>query len=257
MPTTLFPESGHDTKLNLIEIARGAIYGAESFGGYGEKVTAGADSGLVWPDGVFTYPPTAGTQVSVVSSSASDGVAGTGIRSIDIHYLDSTLVPRIETVVLNGTTPVLTVATNIRFIQCMHMVTFGSGKAAAGVILASNGAGANYSQITTGFVRCSSSLRMVPAGKRLLLTSMFGGSVSGTAAAKVIIRIATPSFDGHDFTQNSVFIPLFSATYQDSSSGLSIPCPLTFTEGQSVGMVFEGDKAATVVASWFGVLEDM
>src|SRR5512139_3268256 len=120
-------------------VARGDVLNAEPFGGYGELTTAGAvNNQIIWPDGVYTIPPAAGVQMSLVSTSASDGVAGTGIRSLDIHYLDNTLTPQIETVVLNGLTPVLTVATNIRFIQCMHMITFGTGKAAAGVITATN-----------------------------------------------------------------------------------------------------------------------
>jgi len=254
MPTTLFPESGHDTQLNLLEIARGRVYGATTFGSYGEKVAVAADSGLLWPNGVFTYPPTAGVQISLVSTSASDGVAGVGIRSVDVYYLDADLVEQIETIVLNGVTPVVSVATNVRFIQCMHMVTFGSSKAAVGNISAYNGAN-NYSYIGVGATRCSSSLRMVPAGKRLLVTSMVGGSISGAAQARVILRISTPTFGPRDFTQSSVFIPLFSAAFQDSSFGLTIPAPLMFTEGESVGITFETDKAATVVGSWFGVLE--
>lgn len=51
-------------------------------------------------------------------------------------------------------------------------------------------------------------------------------------------------------------MPLFSAAFQDTSSGITIPCPPMFTEGQSVGMTFEVDKAATIVSSWFGWLED-
>lgn len=245
-----------DINPSYTDIARGKIAGARPFGGYGEKVTTGADSGVVWPDGAFVFPAAAGVQLSVVSTSANDiNTSGTGARTIDIHYLDNLLVEQVEVVAVNGTTPVLTVATNIRFVQCMHLVTFGSLKVTAGTITASNG-GNIHSQISTGRHRCSSSVRMVPKGKRLIVNAMFGGSVSGTAAASSIIRIATPSFDGHDYTSSSVFMTLFSAAYQDSSSGLTLPCPLAFTEGQSVGMLFSTDKAATVVASWFGWLED-
>lgn len=240
----------------LRDVARGGVVGAYPYGSYGEKTTVGADSGLLWPNGAFSFPSSSGVQVSFVSTSASDDAAGTGIRTLDMHYLDTNLVERVESIVLDGVTPVLSVATNVRFIQCLHAVTFGSGKAAAGVISASNGA-ATYSQINTGAVRCSSSLRMVPAGKRLVITSMYAGSVSGTAAAKTTVRLATPNFDGHDYTTSSIFFPLFAGTFQDNSSGLTIPCPLAFTEGQSIGMTFECDKAATVVGSWFGWMENI
>lgn len=240
----------------LTDVSRGKIAGAEPFGSYGEITTSGSSSGVLWPDGVYSFPPAGGTQMSVTSTSSQDGTAGTGALTIDIHYVDTDLIPNVETVIMAGTTPVLTVATNIRFIQCMHVLAVGSTKSAAGVISASVG-GQIYSQITAGSRRCSSSVRMVPKGKRLLVTSMFGGSISGTAGAGAIIRISTPSFEGHDFISDGIFMPLFSATFQDSSSGLTIPVPLSFTQGQVVGMTFSVDKAATIVGSWFGWLEDM
>lgn len=257
MTTTLYQPSGRSGYQEPIDIGRGRVYGAQPFGSYGEKTTAGADSGVVWPDGAFVFPPSAGVQMSVVSTSVNDiNTTGSGIRTIDIHYLDNNLVENVETVALNGTTPVLTVATNIRFIQCMHMVTFGSGKMAAGTITAANG-GNIHSQINIGRHRCTSSVRMVPAGKRLLVTSMFAGSASGTAAASAIIRLSTPNFDGHNFITDGVFISMFSAPFQDSSGGLTLHCPIPFTEGQVVGMTFTVDKAATISASWFGWLEDI
>lgn len=240
-----------------LNVSRGKISGAQPYGSYGRITTVGASSGLLWPNGAFTFPPSAGTQVQIASSSANDAAAGTGLRTIDIHYLDADLVESVETVTLNGTTPVLTVATDIRFIQCMHAVTFGSGKSAAGNISATNvGATANYSYISAGAVRCSSTLRMVPAGKRLLVTSFYGGSISGTAAAAAIVQMATPNFDGHDFTSDGLLVPLNAGGFQDNSSGLTIECPLAFTEGQSVGMTYSIDKAGTVVGSWFGWLEN-
>lgn len=238
-----------------IHVSRGNVSGAESFYGYGRKTTSGADSGVLWPNGAFVFPSSAGVQISVVSTSANDTAAGTGIRTLEIHYLDANLAEQIETVTMNGLVPVLTVATNIRFIQCMHMATFGTLLAAAGNISASNG-GNTHSYIATGDVRCTSSVRMVPAGKRLIVKELFGGSVSGAAAAVTILNAAGSSFDGHDFTSSNVFIPIASAAFQDNSAGLDVAAPLIFTEGQSFGFTFTTDKVATIVGQWFGWLEN-
>ena len=97
---------------------------------------------------------------------------------------------------------------------------------------------------------------MVPAGKRLLVTGLCGGSSSGTAAASAIIRLTSTSFDGHDYAADSVFIPFASATAQDGSISLVLTTPVSFLEGTAVGMETTVDKAATIVGSWFGWLED-
>lgn len=238
-----------------LAVARGAAPGARPFGAYGRKTTVGADAGVLWPNGAFVFPPAAGVQLSIVSTSANDAAAGTGIRTADLHYLDANLDEQVETVTLNGLTPVLTVATDIRFVQCLHMVTWGSGAKAAGDISATHG-GNTYGHIATGRVRCTSSVRMVPRGKRLLVFDLFAGSASGSAAAAAIVQLASPAFEGHDFTTANVFMPFAAAAYQDGSNGLSMRCPMPFTEGMSVGLTFEVDKTATIVGSWFGILED-
>lgn len=239
----------------LRDVARGGVAGAETFGALGSVTTAGAGAGVLWPNGSFVFPASAGIQMSVVSTSANDTLAGTGIRRIHLHYLDNILEEFTEIVTLNGLTPVLTSATNIRFVQGVHMHEFGSGAAAAGNITVSN-SGQTYGEIKQGSIRCTSSVRMVPAGKRLMVTSTYAGSVSGTAAARTIVNIATPFFGGHDYTAANVFFPLGSGTFQDGSGGMTLPCPFPFADGQSVGMTYETDKAATIVGAWFGWMEN-
>jgi hypothetical protein len=236
-------------------ISRGDVVRAIPFSAYGRRTTTGAESNILWPDGVYALPPAIGIQLSVVSTSANDTAAGTGIRTVDIHYLDANLVEQTETVTMNGVTPVLTIATNIRFVQCMHMNTYGSGKVAAGTITAGVGA-QNYSEIFTGKVRCSSSVRMVPAGKRMLVDTVYAGSASGAAAASVIVELVTCHFDDHDYTADSIFFPLGAAAFQDSSGGITFSVPIIFTEGMTFGFRFETDKAATITGFWSGWLED-
>ena len=248
---TQFPQSDY-----LYDVARGKVSGARPYGAYGEKVSTGADSGVLWSNGAYAFPASSGVQMSVVSTSANDASSGSGIRTLQIHYLDANLAEQSETVTLNGVTPVNTVATNIRFIQYIHMLTYGSGKCAAGNISISNG-GTTYGYVSTGSTRCASSVRMVPAGKRMVVTSFYGGASSGSAAAKVIVHISTPSFEGHSYITDNIFIPIGMATYQDNSNGLTIQCPLTFTEGQVFGMTFTTDKAATITGSWFGWMENV
>lgn len=193
--------------------------------------------------------------MSVVSTSANDAAAGTGIRTLDINYLDANLAPQLETVTMNGVGAVLTVATNIRFIQSVHIATVGSGKVAAGTITISNG-GTTYARVEIGEVRSSCSVRMVPAGKRLIVTSFFAGSSSGAGAASAIIQLASPQINTRDFTTSNILVPFTATVYQDSSGGITPVCPTAFTAGQSVGIIFSVDKAATLVGQWLGWLEN-
>lgn len=240
-----------------LDIARGFITGSENFGAYGQRTTAGAESDyVIWPNGVFSIPAAAGVQMSVVSTSAADAAAGTGIRTVELHYLDANLDSQAEIVTLNGVTPVLTVATNIRFIQCFHAVTVGSGLKAAGIITAANG-GTTYSQINTGALRCSSSARMVPRAKRCLLMGAAGSASSSTADASVSIQIVASELDGDQYNVPLLLFPYGSIGTQNSGMGLLFPIPFSFQAGTVVAMSGTTDKAATIHGSWFGIVEDI
>lgn len=139
-----------------LAIARGLVPYAEPFSSYGRFVATGAVTNrIIWPDGIYNIPAPTGVQMSFVSTSAQDGVGGTGIRTLEMHYLDADLAPQRETITLNGITPVLSVATNVRFVQCVHILTAGSGKSAAGVITVSNGGGRVPSRYDSGNGMCN------------------------------------------------------------------------------------------------------
>lgn len=243
------------TENYLISVARGDVSGATPWSSYGSKTTSGADSGILWSNGSYALPPAEGVQISLVSSSANDAAAGTGIRTVRIDYLNASLASATETVTLNGTTPVNTAATNIRFVVAVTMVTYGSGKSAGGNITISNG-GTTYAYIASGGNRCETSVYMVPTGKKLFVTSIHGSASSGSAAAKVIIKIVSSYYGGVDYSADSVFITLASAALQDNSNGITIPCPMMFSAGQAVGMAFETDKGATIDGVLFGWMEN-
>lgn len=237
-------------------VARGLWPGAQPFGAYGERSAAGAESNMViWPNGAFSIPPSSGVQMSIVSTSTADAAAGTGIRTARIHYLDADLAVQTEDVTLNGTTPVLTVATDIRFIQCFHALTVGSGAKAAGEITASH-SGTTYSQVATGTLRCSSSARMVPAGKRCLLMGAAGSSISGTSAARVEIRIVSTELYGNQYSDPMLLFPQGSICCQDGGIALAFPVPQPFSEGAVIAMTATTDKAATISGTWYAILED-
>ena len=246
----------HDSS---IDIARGLVAGSQPFGAYGKLVTSVAvDNNVLWANGIWSIPPAIGTQISVASTSAEDGVGGTGIRSLHLHYLDVNLEIQTEIITTNGTTPVLSVATDMRFIQCSHINTYGSTKAAVGDIIFSDAVTTDaYNQIDALSNRCSSSMRMVPKGKRGVIMGAVGSCISGTAAAGGFISLVSSYFAGHDYTEDTILIPFSSIGLQDGSQAVNLPIPLTVPEGAVVGMICSVDKAATLTGDWFGWLEDV
>lgn len=238
------------------DIARGLVSGSRPEGSFGERsALAGEVNRVVWPNGVFSLPPAAGVQMSIVSTSANDTAAGTNVRSLELHYLDDALIEKTELITLNGLTPVLTVATNIRFINSMHIQTYGTNAFAGGTITASNG-GTTYSQIAASDTRSASSMRMVPAGKKCFVAGASASSTSGTSAARVTTRLVASELDNHQYIDPLILIPFGSIGTQDSSEAFNFPVPLPFSAGTVIGFTESTDKDAFVSASWFGWIED-
>lgn len=118
-------------------------------------------------NGVFTAirqttytAQTTAAQRSIVSSSANDSATGTGAQQVKIYFLDATASGPspsepffTETVTLNGTTAVNTIATNICFIEKIEVVAVGSGGSNAGTITlftGTGGTGTAIGSIATG-----------------------------------------------------------------------------------------------------------
>lgn len=137
--------------------------------------------------------PASPIQMRLVSSSANDtNTAGTGIRTVEIDYLDTNYVVQSEIVALNGVTPVNTVATNILRVNDIHSVTTGSGLVAAGAIQCQNvGGTVVYRQIPIGFNVDFTAVFTVPAGKKFIITSFNGsaGTSAGTHFTQEFLRI--------------------------------------------------------------------
>jgi hypothetical protein len=228
------------------DVARGLVAGAAPFYTHGELVTSGsATEAVIWEPGMpnsLTVPDN--IQLTIVSSSASD----TG--RITIRYLDGNLIERTETVTLNGTTSVTTTADDIRAINNAYSLD----GAVVGNITISSG-GTTYARIPAGNVQFNTSLQRIPAGKRLMITSIYGGSASGSSAARVVIKLQTTQINGDSFAEDGVLHPVGAVAVQDSSVTLANFGPFPISAGEWVGFTATTDKAADITAGLFGWLE--
>lgn len=250
-----------ETPLFTDSISSGTIETLRGFG-YRLSISTASAGDDVWPGTATTLPipPDAGEQMQLVSTSASDAAAGTGAQTIVVHYLDASGNEKEELITMNGVTPVLTVATNIRFVQEMHVITAGSNLLAVGTItISAAGAPATvYTQIQPQTNQSLNTARMVPAGKLLIIEyfNASGGAAAGGKSADIRLRatshgaLLTPrlfhfidnflafnSGTAREYEKTPIFVPAFGivkctayatsggADVQASWGGKLIPTP--------------------------------
>jgi hypothetical protein len=251
----------------LAQIARGNIEGAEVFQAFGSTSTAGGSDLLIFPNGAYTfsYPDqTTGETVTFVSTDDEDAVGGTGISKIHIHYLDADLNEQFAIVTLTGTTPVTGQLSGVRFIQCMHVYdedSVGTDLAATGDILAYRAGAVTpedevFSIILATDTRCSSSIRMVPKDKVLMLYGAAASSVSTTADAYSNIRIFATEFGHQKYNTKFIKMPIASLGLQNGNSTYNFPVPVKLTEGTVLGGKFDANKSCVVTMTLFGTIEN-
>jgi len=126
----------------------------------------------------------AGTEtLEIISSSASDTAAGTGVRTVKITYIDAlgtVGAQNTTTVTLNGTTAVSLGAVRALAIQWAEVATVGSGGVAAGdITIRSTATPTNlYELISAGGNRSMSGRYMVPVGMSAYANEWQGSAVN-------------------------------------------------------------------------------
>lgn len=243
-----------------VEIVRGRVEGAYPVVVDGHLIAVGAVTDVLVLDGSTikdpSIAPSTGVQMSIVSTSAQDGVGGTGVQSIRFRYLDVNLIEQEEAITLNGTTPVLTAATDIRWVGEIHMLTYGAGKAFAGDVTVTN-AGTRYKFIPAGNRTTRSSVFRVPAGKRLIVHTIYAASISGTAAARVNVDIVVSRVNSDSFADAGLLFAQGSIGLQDGSAILADGALYAIPAGEIIALRATTDKSATISGGLFGWLEDV
>lgn len=243
--------------ISRTDIARGKVAGAQPFGGFGERSnigtgTAGEDIWRGAADLVPTPPQPSGDAMSVVSSDVADAAAGTGIRTLRIHYLDSLGNPQNEDITMNGVTAVPLVDTSVRFVQRMHAMTVGSNVVAEGdITIFKTGTPATvYNQIELGGNMTLTPHRMVPLGKELIITSWHA---TESQNKRVAYRIRATSDNNNLFPGVFIFIDTMylALSALDSPLLLSVPA-LAIVKITGWGDAVGGEASV----AWFGFLFD-
>lgn len=209
---------------------------------------------------LIPIPPLAGQWMSVVSTSAQDGVGGTGILTVEIHYIDANGIAKEEIVTMNGVAAVNTAALNIRFINDFYGLTAGATKAAVGTItIFPVGVPATiYTQIDIGKTRHINTAKMIPKDKVLLIESfdVSGASVAGAQSVDVRLRITAHHGILIPVTPpDTLFLSEDSILVFNSSQSVSYVTPIV---APSLALIkvsaFALGAGQNIQASWHGKL---
>lgn len=149
---------------------------------------------------------TVNAQRSMSSSSANDTAAGSGARTVKITYLNAAGAgPFTETITLNGTSAVNTVATDICHIEKMEVISTGTSLVNAGVITlftAAAGGGSTFGTIGTGACRTFWCHHFIPADRTCYVTRMH---YANTASASTDgAQFALEAFHFTNFAQKQI-----------------------------------------------------
>jgi hypothetical protein len=138
--------------------------------GYNPAVTS-TEADMWFGASVYVFP--SGGTMQVQSTVTTDGVAGPGVRTAYIKYLNTSWVEATETITLNGSTIVSTAAADIYRVNNFRAATAGTTAKAAGNITLKNSTGAiTYNTIAAGYTRARNNCYNVPLGKTLFVTSI-------------------------------------------------------------------------------------
>ncbi|MDT8337329.1 MAG: hypothetical protein RQ856_05835 [Candidatus Izemoplasmatales bacterium] len=179
----------------LYGIAEGDILGHTALLKFGTRTSVAANTpSIIWEgtNANYTYL-TSAEQLQVTSSSAQDGVGGTGFLTMTLIGLDANFLEITETVTMNGLTQVTTTNSFIRIYRA-YGATSGTSLTNVGNITITNNAGTNQLvYIPAGDGQTLMTMWTVPAGKVAYLLS---GSFSSDTSKGARVTFRTRLNDG-------------------------------------------------------------
>lgn len=161
---------------------------------------------------------TSNAQRSIASSSANDTSAGTGARTVKITYYTATLTgPFTETVTLNGTSYVNTVATNICYIEQIDVITAGSTGSNVGTLTLKASTGGGGATIVT--IKATNNQTLIPihyvaTGKICRITGISCGHNGTTVGSGALFTINVQDLSTANLVERQVsdFVRLYGQT---------------------------------------------
>lgn len=211
----------------------------------------------IWEGGanIIPEPSQAGQQLQVLSSNVGDTLLGTGAQIVRLDYLNTLDELVSELIELDGTTPVLTDATNITDVVDLYNVSVGANDVSLGNVDITEPANALliYNRIGLGNNKSMSTLRHALPSTTFYLTQL---TVSGdTKGTDVMLR--SNSNDSGDVFGDNNWLFQVPITMADSPTTInfnpSIEIPPTARLKVSARGTNAGNSVSVFINGWVKV----
>jgi hypothetical protein len=162
-----------------------------------------------------------------------DGSATEGGHAVEVNYLDGTYAEKREIVVLNGTSVVATVNTDLFRINAFRIIAAGANKIPTGNITLRHLTDTPvYSYILAGFNRARNAQYTVPLGKTLYVISWHGAFGTTGKASREYARITTrANIDPTTrFMTDGLFYPFTDIVSSGENVMIPLPIPTKLLE---------------------------
>ena len=149
----------------ILKASAGLIAGVTPFFKFGVNLdidTGSVPEDVISTSGIKLFPTTEST-LDIVSTSASDGVVGTGIQQITIQGLDTDYNVVSEDIIMNGTTAVTSTLSYLRLDTAKGLTAGSSGFNAGDITIAQS--------VTTAVVFASSTLLVFVSSTLVIIVS--------------------------------------------------------------------------------------
>ena len=184
-----FPQATLDYRT---EVAIGSVSNVASFGKYGQRINIGNNNTEdVWcADDDIRFDLVSPERMSIVSTSDADVFGGGGgANTILVYGVDGDWNEVIETVELNGTTPVLTIATMLRVNFLLTASTGGQGND-GDITIASEITDHVQDIVPAGDGYSCSTFYSVPKGRRILIPNIHC-SIDRREEGQLVLKVKT------------------------------------------------------------------
>lgn len=240
----------------FFNVSKGLVPGHSPVFITGENDDLGTTKEDIWnSSGQKSFISSAET-MNIVSTSINDTSAGTGTRTVLIEGLNNSHVEINETVIMNGTTNVLTSNSYLRVYR-ITSVTAGSLESNVGDITATASTAATLQESMKAASGISRSAHYtVPVGKTFYIAQAIFNTAKLSSGSDPKIIIVVERRDGN--ISNPSWVTLFEREFLASANNIVDIRPIVqrlHTEKTDIRVVSISDKANTIVRSYFsGVL---